>query len=119
MASRDERADRVGPRADMFPSVAQDFAMILLSRFVVLIERNSLRWLANSLLMLAALLVGLLHSQSANAGNAFGLDRGYTIVWSGWDPYVTAPNALRLETPCGTFAPSSVPDRGAQQQFSI
>ncbi len=52
------------------------------------------------------------------AGNGFGLDRGYTIVWSGWDPYVSAPNALRLETPVATDGGKPIVQR-IRHEFQI
>jgi hypothetical protein len=53
-----------------------------------------------------------------HAGNGFGLDRGYTIVWSGWDPYVVAPNALRLDTPVATDAGKPIVQR-IRHEFQI
>jgi Alpha/beta hydrolase domain len=54
-----------------------------------------------------------------HAGNGFGLERGYTLVWSGWDPYApTADNGIRLDTPIATNGGKPIVQR-IRHEFEI
>jgi hypothetical protein len=55
----------------------------------------------------------------ADAGNAFGLDRGYTLVWSGWDPDAPkANNGMTIRVPIAAEGGKTIVER-IRHEFQV
>ena len=55
----------------------------------------------------------------ADAGNAFGLDRGYTLVWSGWDPDAPkANNGMTIRVPIAAEGGKAIVER-IRHEFQV